>query len=30
VLPYFRKAEHNVRGADAYHGGEGPLAASDT
>ena len=30
VLPYFRKAEHNVRGADAFHGGEGPLAVSDS
>ncbi|MFS8044032.1 MULTISPECIES: GMC family oxidoreductase [Xanthobacter] len=29
-LPYFRKAEHNVRGADKYHGGEGPLAVSDS
>ena len=29
VLPYFRKLEHNVRGADAYHGDDGPLWASD-
>lgn len=29
VLPYFRKAEHQVRGADDYHGGCGPLPVSD-
>ena len=29
VLPYFRKAETNARGADEYHGGEGPLHVSD-
>jgi choline dehydrogenase len=29
VLPYFRKAENNARGADKYHGYEGPLAVSD-
>ncbi len=29
VLPYFRKSERNVRGADAYHGGDGPLWVSD-
>lgn len=29
VLPYFRKAEANARGADALHGAEGPLAVSD-
>lgn len=29
VLPYFRKAEANERGADAFHGGDGPLAVSD-
>ena len=26
VLPYFKRAEHHCRGADAYHGGAGPLA----
>jgi choline dehydrogenase len=29
VLPYFRRAEANVRGADALHGDCGPLAVSD-
>jgi choline dehydrogenase len=29
VLPYFRKMEHNSRGASEYHGGEGPLWCSD-
>ncbi len=29
VLPYFRRSEGNVRGADAFHGGEGPLTVSD-
>ena len=29
VLPYFRRAESNVRGADAFHGGDGPLSVSD-
>ena len=29
VLPYFRKLEHNVRGADNYHGVDGPLWVSD-
>lgn len=29
VLPWFRKLEHNVRGASEYHGGDGPLWASD-
>lgn len=29
VLPYFRKLEHNVRGANEWHGGDGPLWASD-
>jgi choline dehydrogenase len=29
VLPYFRKAERNARGADKYHGDEGPLIVSD-
>jgi choline dehydrogenase len=28
VLPYFRKAETHDRGADAYHGGDGPLHTS--
>ncbi len=25
VLPYFKRAEHHLHGADAYHGGSGPL-----
>lgn len=29
VLPYFRRAENNERGADADHGGSGPLQVSD-
>ncbi len=29
VLPYFRKAEDNVRGADEFHGTGGPLKVSD-
>jgi choline dehydrogenase len=29
VLPYFRRAEGNVRGADDQHGGDGPLGVSD-
>jgi choline dehydrogenase-like flavoprotein len=29
VLPYFKRAEHNVRGADAFHGASGPLWVSD-
>src|SRR5262245_36874666 len=29
VLPYFRKAEHNERGADEFHGAGGPLGVSD-
>ncbi|MDQ8031694.1 MAG: choline dehydrogenase [Bordetella sp.] len=29
VLPYFRKSECNERGADAHHGGSGPLSVSD-
>ncbi|RDD71134.1 GMC family oxidoreductase [Paracoccus versutus] len=29
VLPYFRKSECNERGADAFFGGDGPLAVSD-
>ena len=29
VLPYFRKGEHNMRGADAWHGSGGPLHVMD-
>ncbi|MBV9530905.1 MAG: choline dehydrogenase, partial [Bradyrhizobium sp.] len=29
VLPYFKKAENQCRGADAYHGAGGPLPVSD-
>lgn len=29
VLPYFRKSEHNERGADAWHGADGPLNVMD-
>lgn len=29
VLPYFRRSEGNVRGGDAFHGGDGPLTVSD-
>lgn len=29
VLPYFKKAENNERGANAYHGVGGPLNAAD-
>jgi choline dehydrogenase-like flavoprotein len=29
VLPYFRRAEANVRGGDEFHGGDGPLSVSD-
>lgn len=29
VLPYFRRAEGNTRGADAFHGADGPLTVSD-
>ncbi len=29
VLPWFKAAEHNVRGADAWHGDAGPLWVSD-
>ncbi len=29
VLPYFRKAEHNERGADAFHATGGPLNVMD-
>lgn len=29
ILPYFKKAEHNERGADAFHGENGPLNVCD-
>ncbi len=29
VLPYFKRAEHNERGADAFHGTDGPLNIAD-
>jgi len=29
VLPYFKRAESNVRGGDAFHGTDGPLSVSD-
>ncbi len=29
VLPYFKRSESNERGADDYHGGDGPLSVSD-
>src|SRR5205814_4784135 len=29
VLPYFRRAEHQERGADEHHGTSGPLCVSD-
>ncbi len=29
VLPYFRRAEHNERGGDAFHGADGPLNVMD-
>ena len=29
VLPWFKRAEHNVRGADDFHGAEGPLWVSE-
>lgn len=29
VLPWFRTSEHNTRGADALHGGDGPLWVND-
>src|SRR5437773_1048043 len=28
VLPYFKRSEHQVRGADAFHGSGGPLCVS--
>lgn len=30
LLPYFKKAENNERGADDYHGDKGPLYVSNT
>jgi choline dehydrogenase len=30
VLPYFKKAQRQSRGRDAYHGTEGPLGVEDT
>src|SRR5271157_3639212 len=30
VLPYFKRAEHQVRGADEFHSTGGPLCVSDT
>ncbi|PTS87006.1 glucose-methanol-choline oxidoreductase [Sphingomonas sp. HMWF008] len=29
VLPWFKRAEHNVRGADDFHGADGPLWVSE-
>jgi choline dehydrogenase len=29
VLPYFRRSENNSRGADQFHGDDGPLSVSD-
>ena len=29
LLPYFKKSEHQQRGADAYHGVDGPLSVTD-
>jgi len=29
LLPYFKRSEHNERGADAWHGGAGPLNVAD-
>lgn len=29
VLPYFKRSENNERGADAMHGGDGPLQVSE-
>ena len=29
VLPYFKRAEHNTRGADAWHGSGGPMQVQD-
>ncbi|MES2129057.1 MAG: GMC family oxidoreductase N-terminal domain-containing protein [Pseudomonadota bacterium] len=30
VLPYFKRSEHNIRGASAVHGSGGPLHVSDS
>ncbi len=30
LLPLFKRSERNSRGASAFHGGDGPLAVSDT
>lgn len=30
VLPYFKRAEGNVRGADPFHGSDGPLVVSNS
>jgi choline dehydrogenase len=30
VLPYFKRSEHNSRGADAFRSDQGPLAVSDS
>ncbi|MGE8065094.1 GMC family oxidoreductase [Pseudomonas sp. NPDC089569] len=29
VLPFFKRSENNIRGADAFHGDQGPLCVSD-
>jgi choline dehydrogenase len=29
VLPYFRRSEHQMRGANRFHGADGPLCVSD-
>ncbi|WP_218191905.1 GMC family oxidoreductase [Pseudomonas sp. B14(2017)] len=29
VLPYFKRSENNVRGANAFHGDQGPLCVTD-
>lgn len=30
VLPHFKNAENNERGADAFHGGDGPVGVTDS
>ena len=30
VLPYYRRAETNARGANTWHGGDGPIGVDDT